>query len=142
MKALLTRLALCGLAATFVGCVAQQIPAGGHYTNTGAVRFEAEGTSLSNNGDDPLEMAKARLAASVIAKANLLEKLKGAYVQGRVTVSDLMYSSQEAASFVEGWLARTTVEFDEPSRSTKPTVVTAKAYVDINNLNELLSIAE
>ena len=82
---------------------AQSIP-GSTLTQTGTLLFTAEGQSVAVAEDGALGVAKARLTAETIAKANLLEILKGALVSSSVTVSDMMFQSQLVSTTVSGWL--------------------------------------
>ncbi|NLW51537.1 MAG: hypothetical protein GXY85_11960 [Candidatus Brocadiaceae bacterium] len=77
------------------------------------VVFTAEGEAVKTKQDDPLAEAEARVAASVIAKANLLEKVKGGMVTGTASVGDLMFRSQEAEVRVSGFLSRADVTFQK-----------------------------
>ena len=142
MKNRLKWLTVCVAAAAMAGCVTQYVPPGATYTSNGALRFEAEGMSISENPNDPLDMAKAKLAAGVNAKANLLEKLKGAYVEGSVQVADLVFASQEAASMVDGWLSRATVVYETDGRPKGPRLVRAIASIELKDIRELRRYVE
>ncbi len=88
---------------------AQSIP-GSTLTQTGTLLFAAEGQSVAVAEDGALGVAKARLAAETIAKANLLEVLKGALISSSVTVGDMMFQSQLVSTTVSGWLGGVILE--------------------------------
>jgi len=123
------KVALAGvLALVCIGCVQMAVP-GATITDEGCVMFSATGEAVAAKEDDALAMAEARVAACVIAKANLLEKIKGSMITSSASVGDLMFRSQEAELEVRGFLARATVSVeDEPATrlGTSP-IVTAKA---------------
>ena len=85
---------------------------GATVTEDGMIMFTAEGKSVAET-TDALSVAKAEVAAKVVAKANLLEIVKGALVSSSAKVSNLMLVEQSAEQKVYGWLARTTVEIVE-----------------------------
>jgi hypothetical protein len=115
------------LAVLLAGCVHRAVP-GAVMTEEGTYLFEARGQSVIAKADDPLSLLEAELAAATMAKANLLEKVKGAFVTSNVLVGDLMLRSQEAAVIVEGFLSRATVYVEAPS----PPVVTAVAMLELD----------
>ncbi len=136
----LTILAGATLALLLIGCALRPVP-GGVETGRGTLRFEAEGKSVVARSDDPLSLLEARLAAATIAKANLLEKVQGAYVMGEVNVDDLMFREQEAVAVVEGFLPRVEVTQVAQEASTEGSVVTAVASVELTR-RELRRLAE
>lgn len=129
-------------ALTFTGCATVQEPV---ETTPEApaptsVTFTSEGVSVADPSD-ALSVAKAEITAATIAKANLLEKLKGSVLSNNVKVSDLMFVSQEAELSVYGWLNNVTVEIVEeeppaptnlPVESPESVVVTATATVEVS----------
>jgi len=139
-------IALVGIMAIgLVGCATRLVP-GAEWTEDGTILFMAEGVSVASDGT-PLAAAKARVASAVNAKANLLEKIKGAIVQGDVTVADLMFKSQNASTEVSGWLARASIDYEVPEgkRSEKPKATLIKAIAslelepeDFENLEQYL----
>ncbi len=131
-------LAVTGLA---LGCMTPKVP-GAETATRGTVTFSASASSVVAKQGDPLAMLEAREAAETMALANLLKKIKGAYVTSEVTVGDLMFSSQEATTRVDGFLARADVEL-VPSEPDK-TVVTARATLTIprSHLKSLDEYAE
>jgi hypothetical protein len=123
------KVALAGvLALVCIGCVQMTVP-GATMTEDGCVMFSADGQAVAAKEDDALAGAEARLAAAVVAKANLLEKIKGAMVTSSASVGDLMFRSQEAELEVAGFLSRATVTYaaaPDTRLGTSP-VVTATA---------------
>ena len=123
------KVALAGvLALVCIGCVQMSVP-GATITDDGCVMFSAEGQAVASKEDDALAMAEARVAAAVVAKANLLEAVKGAMLTSSASVGDLMFRSQEAELEVQGFLSRSTVTYAAPPATrlgTSP-VVTAVA---------------
>lgn len=120
-------------------------------TDAGTLIFSAEGQSIAA-ASDQVSLAKARVAAATVAKANLLETIKGALVSSSVNVGDLMFKSQEASTTVQGWLARTSVVVEdivvEASRLPAPApgdqIVTAVASLEISacDLDDLKEYVE
>ncbi|MCK4564864.1 MAG: hypothetical protein KAU94_09345 [Verrucomicrobia bacterium] len=118
---------------------AKRIP-GATLTQTGTLLFAAQGQSVAVAEEGPLGVAKARLAAETIAKANLLELLKGALISGSVTVGDMMFQSQLVSTTVTGWLGGVTLEtvstVNEQSRlpNAEPVdqMITAKATLELS----------
>ena len=137
------KVALAGvLALVCIGCVTMAVP-GATITDDGCVMFSADGQAVATKEDDALAMAEARLAAAVIAKANLLEKVKGAMVSSSVAVGDLMFRSQEAEVKVQGFLSRATVTYaaaPDTRLGTSP-VVTATASLVLSQ-EEMLSLED
>jgi hypothetical protein len=92
----------------------------------GMVSFSATGKSVVAKEGDPLSEVEAEVAAVAMAKAGLLELIKGARVGQSVTVGDLMFESQEATVEAMGFLARAEIEVTPPQESrlgTSPYVV-------------------
>jgi len=129
-KALLVGAGLLGL--LLVGCAAPVIP-GAEVTEDGCYVFKAVGTSVVAKEDDPLSLVEAQVAACTMARANLLELVKGAMIESDVSVGDLMFKSQEARVSVAGFLGRAKVELvqAEPSRLPQPMIVTAVATLTL-----------
>lgn len=108
-------------------------------TQEGNLLFVATGESVAKIEDGALGVVKAKVAAAVIAKTNLLEILKGAVIGGSTTVADLMFTSQSASSTVDGWLAGVVVESaakserksNLPGAKEKDQIVTAKATLEV-----------
>jgi len=88
---------------------AKSVP-GSTLTQTGTLMFTAQGQSVAAAEDGALGVAKAQLAATTIAKANLLEILKGALISSSVTVGDMEFQSQAVSATVSGWLGGVIVE--------------------------------
>ncbi len=88
---------------------AKSVP-GSTLTQTGTLMFTAQGQSVAAAEDGALGIAKAQLAATTIAKANLLEILKGALISSSVTVGDMEFQSQAVSATVSGWLGGVIVE--------------------------------
>lgn len=79
---------------------------GGNYV------FSASAEAVASEPGDAANLAQARLAAAVNAKAALLEKIKGAKISSSATVADLMFKDQDAASMTRGWLSRAEVTYE------------------------------
>lgn len=127
-------LAFVGLLAVLLaGCALPTVP--GATVEDGKYVFSAQASSVCDKEGDALAKEEAAVAAAVMAKANLLEKIKGIVLSQNVAVSDLMFKSQEAATMVEGFLARATVELvpQQESRLPQPPVVTAKATLTLSS---------
>ena len=123
------KVALAGvLALVCIGCVQMAVP-GATITDDGCVMFSADGEAVAAKADDALAMAEAKVAAGVVAKANLLEKIKGALITSSASVGDLMFRSQEAELEVQGYLARATVTYkaEEATRLAPSLIVKATA---------------
>lgn len=119
------------LSIVMVGCKSVSVP-GSESATRKRVTFQGEGSSVVAKPDDPLALAEAREAAALLAKANLLAKIKGEYMTQTVRVGDLMFSSQEAAASVEGILARAKVTYRAPeTRVPEPRMVTAVATLEL-----------
>ncbi len=125
-------LALIGVSMLLlVGCVAMPaVP--GATVEDGMVIFKGEGMSVVAKEGDPLSLVEAKTAAAVMAKADLLETIKGAFVSNRSEVRDLMFESQQAMVVVEGFLARSVVTYEEQARGVEPMVVKAKATLTLS----------
>ena len=121
------------LALVCLGCMQAVAVPGAEVTPDGCLLFSATGQAVAAKEDDALAMAEASLAACVIAKANLLETIKGAMVSSSVSVGDLMFRSQEAELKVQGFLARATVAVMPPeaSRLGASPIVVAKAQLKL-----------
>lgn len=122
------KVALAGvLALVCIGCAQMAVP-GATITDEG-IEFSATGEAVAAKEDDALAMAEAKVAACVVAKANLLEKIKGAMITSSASVGDLMFRSQEAELEVRGYLARATVTVEDApdTRLGTSPIVTAKA---------------
>lgn len=125
------KVALAGvLALVCIGCVTMAVP-GATITEDGAVMFSATGEAVAAKEDDALAAAEARLAAAVVAKANLLEKIKGAMITSSASVGDLMFRDQEAQLKVMGWLSRATVEYETPAPTKLGTSPIVKATASL-----------
>lgn len=119
---------------------AQSIP-GSTLTQTGTLMFTAQGQSVAVAEDGALGVAKAQLAAETIAKANLLEVLKGALISSSVTVGDMEFQSQAVSATVSGWLGgvilETSSSANEQSRlpDAEPVdqMITAKATLELSS---------
>ena len=128
MKLTVMAALFCALALA-VGCQTAPVVPGAETVGSKVV-FSATGSSVaaSENG---LDIEKARVAAAVIAKANLLELIKGAHISSSVSVDDLEFASQEAATMVEGLLARARISYattEEVPEYEKPALtITATA---------------
>lgn len=126
---------VCVVVALVVGCAAPSpgvIP--GAEMKDGAVVFSAEAKSVVAKEGDPLSVVEAEVAAVTMAKANLLEKIKGARIGGAVTVGDLMFESHEARLEMMGFLSRAEVEVMQraESRLGMPPFVSAKATLRLS----------
>jgi hypothetical protein len=118
---------------------AESIP-GSTLTKNGTLLFKAEGQSVAIAGDGAIGVAKARLAAETIAKANLLELLKGALISSSVTVGDMMFQSQVVSTTVSGWLGGVVLETSStenvqsrlPNAKPVDQIITSKASLEIS----------
>ena len=118
---------------------AKSIP-GSTVTQEGKLLFTAEGQSVAIAADGALGVAKARLAAETIAKAHLLEVLKGALITSSVTIGDLMFESHNVSTTVNGWLGGVTLETGTtandqsrlPDAEPIDQIVTATATLEIS----------
>ncbi len=118
---------------------AKEIP-GSTLTEDGTLLFTATGQSVAIAEDGAEGLAKARIAAETIAKANLLEILKGGLITSSVTVGDIMFESQSVSTKVSGWLGGAVLESETSSEeeSNLPDadpvdhIVTAKASLEIS----------
>lgn len=91
------------------------------------------------------EVTKAKVAAEAVARANLLKKIKGAYLTEDVSVADLMFESQEARLETAGWLSRAEIRFVEDDRSfDADEAVHARAELTVTRrqLDDLLKFVE
>jgi hypothetical protein len=126
---------VCLVVALVVGCAAPSagvIP--GAEMKDGAVVFSAMGKSVVAKEGDPLSEVEAEVAAITMAKANLLEKIKGARIGGSITVGDLMFESQEATLEMMGYLSRAEIEVMKraESRLGTPPYVSATASLRLS----------
>lgn len=118
---------------------AKAIP-GSTHTENGTLLFTAEGQSVAAAEDGFMGIIKARLTAETIAKANLLEKVKGGLITSSVTVNDMKFQSHTANTQVNGWLGGAVLETsttseDEsnlPDAEPVDTIVTTEASLEIS----------
>ncbi len=134
-KALL--IAVCmGIATVgLVGCKSTLKEAGAVEEN-GSFVFSASAHGVSLDPSDHHDLAKAKVAARVNAKAALLEQIKGARINSEATVADLLLTSQEAQLLTRGWLSRATISYEttEPDRLgdvDQPGIITATATLKV-----------
>jgi outer membrane protein W len=128
MKAVLVVVGV--LAVLLAGCASPNVP--GATVEKGKIVFKADGTAVAAKEGDPLALEEARLAAATIAKANLLELIKGAFVTSKVTVEGLMLESESAALSTQGFLSRTTIAYGEEPKVPPPAVVKATATLTLS----------
>ena len=101
--------------------------------------FSATGQSVATT-DDAMSMAKAELAATTVAKANLLAKIKGELISGSAEVSDLMFVSQAAKTTVNGWMSNAQIKIVKaqkeltnlPEEEPVTQIVTAVASLEVS----------
>ena len=118
---------------------AKEIP-GSTLTDNGTLLFTAEGQSVAIAEDGATGLARARLAAETIAKANLLEVIKGGQIASSVSVGDMMFESQAVSTKVSGWLGGAVLDTETTSeeKSNLPDaepvdqIVTARASLEIS----------
>ena len=118
---------------------AREIP-GSVLTDNGTLLFTAEGQSVAKAVDGAEGQTKARMAAETIAKANLLELIKGGMISSSVSVGDMMFESQTVTSTVSGWLGGAVVDTEVTAEEksnlpdAKPIdeIVTATATMEIS----------
>lgn len=118
---------------------AKEIP-GSVLTANGTLLFTAEGQSVAKAEDGAEGQTKARMAAETIAKANLLELIKGGMISSSVSVGDMMFGSQTITSTVSGWLGGAVVDTEVTAEEksnlpdAKPIdkIVTATATMEIS----------
>ena len=118
---------------------AKAIP-GSTLTQDGTLLFSAEGQSVAKAEDGAMGLTKARIAAETIAKANLLEVIKGGLISSTVTVGDMMFQSQTVSTKVNGWLGgavlktATTSEKESNLPDAEPVdqIVTAQASLEVS----------
>ncbi len=130
---------LCLVAVVMAGCAGANVEPGAELTEEGIYRFVAQGTSAVAREDDALALVEARTAAETLAKANLLEKIKGARITNSVTIGDLMFASQEANLRMRGYLSRATVSFVDGGEFPESPLITATAVLELDedDLTEL-----
>jgi hypothetical protein len=122
---------LLALTVLFVGCSTMTVP-GAEVTDNGNLLFSAEASAPVMKADDAMAMLEAQTAAATMAKANLLEKIKGAFVAGKVEVKDLTFAAQGAATRVDGVLSRVNVTIMPMERTGQMAmVVTAVASLEL-----------
>jgi len=126
VKAIVAVLGLAALMAS--GCVGT-VP--GADVKGGAVVFSAEAVSVVVKQGDPLSLLEAQEAAGLMAKAKLLEKVKGQFISSAVKVGDLMFESQEATAATQGFLSRATVEYEMEGAGPEPSTVRAIATLAV-----------
>lgn len=144
MKKIIALMSLTAVTAALVGC--QSMNEAGATRDGGNYTFSATAEAVSVRPTNEHDLAKARLAAAVNAKAALLEKIKGAKVSSKATVGDLLFTSQEAQSVTKGWLSRAEVTYaaDAPDRLgdvANPGIVTATATLTLTR-SELRQLAK
>ena len=118
---------------------AKAIP-GSTLTDDGKLLFAAEGQSVAKAAEGAEGLARARMAAETIAKANLLEIIKGGLISSTITVDDMMFESQTVTTKVNGWLGGAVLDSSATSEEksnlpdAKPVdqIVTAKASLEIS----------
>lgn len=118
---------------------ARQIP-GSTLTENGTLLFTAEGQSVANAEEGAEGVAKARMASETIAKANLLEIIKGGMITSSISVREMMFDSQSVSSQVSGWLGGAVLKTvtSEETRSNLPDaepvdqIVTSTATLEIS----------
>jgi hypothetical protein len=118
---------------------AKAVP-GASLTKDGTLLFTAQGQSIAKADTGALGVARARLAAETIAKANLLEVVKGGLISSTVSVGDMMFQSQRATTAVNGWLAGAKVEVSSlaneqsrlPDAEPVDQVITATASLELS----------
>ena len=122
---------LLAVSVLLVGCGITPVP-GAEITEEGCLLFSAEGASPVLKADDAMALLEARVAAAAMAKANLLEKIKGAYIAAEVETEDLAFASQAAGVSVEGILARATLAYEPADRTGRAAhIVTAVASLEL-----------
>jgi len=120
------------LSVFLVGCGMTQVP-GAVCTENGTYLFSAEGSSPVLKPDDPMALLEARVAAATIAKANLLEKIKGAAVDSMVRAEDLAFAKQVANVNATGLLSRVTITYHPTDRTGRDAmIVTAVATLELS----------
>lgn len=118
---------------------AREIP-GSTLTADGTLLFEANGQSVAEAEDGAAGLAKARMAAETIAKANLLEIIKGGLISSSISVGDMMFQSQQVSSEVSGWLGGVVLNTEStkekeshlPDAEPVDQIVTATASLEIS----------
>lgn len=118
---------------------AREIP-GSTLTADGTLLFKAKGQSVAEAEEGAAGLAKARMAAETIAKAKLLEVIKGGLISSSVSVGDMMFQSQQVSSEVSGWLGGVVVETEStqekashlPDAEPVDQIVTATASLEIS----------
>lgn len=128
-KAMLAGLLVLGF--VVIGCGTPMVP-GATVTEDGTYLFSAEGTSPVLKADDAMSLLEAKVAAATIAKANLIEKIKGAAIDSMVRTEDLAFARQAASTNAAGLLARATVTYLPSDRTGREAMlVTAVASLEL-----------
>jgi len=135
-----TLVAVCMCVLMVVGCVQMGAVPGAEVTD-GTVIFSAEAASVVAREGDPLSVLEAEEAAALMAKAKLLEKIKGAYVTSTIKVGDLMFENQQAMATSDGYLARATVHIAPVARGAEPSMIRATATLALSR-HELMRLAD
>ena len=129
MKSKAILVSLLVLSVVAIGCKSQMVP--GAEVKGGCVKFMAEASSPILKADDAMAIVEAQTAAMAMAKANLLEKIKGAYITSHVQVKDLAFASEGAMVSTDGMLARISVEC-KPIERTGPMAMIVTAVASLN----------
>lgn len=108
-KLYLSFLCITATAMLVTGC--KSVVPGARVNEDRMIVFSATGQSIAETMS-PLSIARAELAATTLAKANLLEAVKGALITSSVKVDGLMLTEQMTKKTVQGWLARAVVEVE------------------------------
>ncbi|MCC5790721.1 MAG: hypothetical protein JJT75_13905 [Opitutales bacterium] len=146
MNKLLLIIASLGISTMgLVGCKTTSHEAGaGAVKQNSSYVFTATGDGVSLDPENNHDWAKAKHAASVNARAALLEQVKGARINSQSTVADLVLESQKASSMTRGWVSRATISYEMPEydRLGEPEMggivtATAKLVIDRNKLDDL-----
>jgi hypothetical protein len=133
---MMSRIALVGLlvfGVAMAGCA--QMMVSGADVKGGTVTFKAQATTSIQKEDDPMAMVEAQTAAAAMAKANLLEKIKGAEIMSHTQVKDLAFAAQETMVRAEGTLARVDVTY-LPMERTGPNARTVTAVATLTMTTE------
>ncbi|MCH8541166.1 MAG: hypothetical protein LAT58_10415, partial [Opitutales bacterium] len=104
MNKLLIIIASIGISTMgLVGCQTSSKEAGaGAVKENASYVFTASADAVSMDPENNHDWAKAKHAASVNARAALLEQVKGARINSQSTVADLVLESQKASSMTRG----------------------------------------
>lgn len=119
------------LTVLFAGCMSHVVP--GAQVAGGNVVFSAEASAPLMKTGDPMALVEARTAAAAMARAELLAKVKGAVVEGKVQVKDLTFETQQTAVHVDGMISRVEIEYPPMERKgPMAQVVTAVAHLEMS----------